>query len=108
MESVVLGLKSSVPWTRKEVVVQFRGHEVRVLPETQTVFPSIAVRLDGAETFEQGLIIGRQFLSALAWVDGSGIEEILLTGGPAAAGKPLITLGTVTTDFRPDYLPQPS
>jgi hypothetical protein len=107
---LAMAVRSSVPWTKREVTLEFRGHEILVRPESEKPAASLAIKFDTpGQTRDAALSVGRQFLSALAWADGSGIEELFIASGskPPLLGKSFHR-GIVTTDFRPDYLPAPA
>ncbi len=103
----VIGLETSVDWPMEETEVMFKGHLIRLRPETHDLAPSIAVRFEAPTTYEQAAEIGTEFLSSLAWATGRYIRETMWTGGSAAinVGKSP-KCGSYSREFREDHIPE--
>src|SRR2546422_3555508 len=78
---LVLGLESGIPWPTKETRVLYKGREILLRPETDKLAPTIVLAYGPPGTHDEALIIGRQFLSALAWVENGYLREMMITGG---------------------------
>jgi hypothetical protein len=104
---LVIGLESGIPWPTKETRVLYKSREILLRPETDKLAPTIVLAYDPPGTHDEALIIGRQFLSALAWVENGYLREMMITGGshPIQVGKGVGKM--VTPQFRADYLPAP-
>jgi hypothetical protein len=108
MPWVVLGVETSVGWPTIETRVSFRGREVILRPETTTLAPTVIAEYAPPATYEETLLLLREFLSSLAWVEGHPIRETMTTGGgfPIGVGKsPSVTVAS--PGFQVDYLPDP-
>ncbi len=89
MPWVVVGVETSVGWPTVETRVPFRGHEVILRPETDTRAPTVIAEYTHPATYEDTLLLLREFLSSLAWLEGHPIRETVTTGGgfPIGAGQ---------------------
>lgn len=106
---VVVGLETSVAWPVTETKVRYRGHEIILRPSSERHAPTVVISYDLPTTFDQALVIVRQFLSSLSWAEGMPIRETLVTGGglPIHVGRePLVN--HINPTFRADYLPEPN
>lgn len=108
MPWVVVGVETRVGWPTRETRVTFRGREVTLRPETETLAPSVIAEYQPPITYEETLLLIREFLSSLVWVEGHPITETMTTGGgfPIRVGKSP-GFGVVSPFFRADYLPDP-
>jgi hypothetical protein len=108
MPWVVVGVETSVGWPTVETRVPFRGREVILRPETDTLAPTVIAEYAPPATYEETLLIVREFLSSLAWVEGHPIRETVTTGGgfPIRVGKSA-PVNVTRPGFRVDYLPDP-
>lgn len=105
---LVGGVETTVAWPTQETRVRYQGHEIILRPATDQLAPSVVMEHHAPTTMEQALVVARQFLSALAWVEGMPIREIMVTGGTAVIGVgrgPLTNV--ISPHFRIDYLPEP-
>ncbi len=104
---LVIGLESGIPWPTKETRVVYKGREILLRPETDKLAPTIVLAYGPPGTDDEALVIGRQFLSALAWVENGYLREMMITGGshPIQVGKGVGRM--VSPQFRADYLPAP-
>lgn len=104
---VVIGLvtPTSLPWPTEEMVVPFHGHTILMRPETDTLAPDLAIQFESPSTFEEILLLGRRFLSALAWIEGAPVQEEMVTGGtnPIRVGKGHGKF--INPHFRADHIP---
>lgn len=105
---VVVGVETSVGWPTAEIRVDFRGRELILRPETDTLAPSVVAGYEPPETYEQTLLLMREFLSSLAWVEQKSIREVMTTGGgfPIRVGKSP-GFRVINPSFRVDYLQDP-
>lgn len=110
-EWVVVGLRPGTFWPAEETRVPYRGQELLLRPQTPRVAPDVAFDFAGRMTFNQALLLVRQFLSAVCWAWDSGIEEIGVTGGTHAihiGNESNVSLkrSPFTPQFRLDYIPE--
>jgi hypothetical protein len=116
---VVANVRSSVAWPLRVEVVEFRGHRIFLVPRstatavadgsTLTMYPFAAVNLPLGTAFKDGRQLLSHFLSSLSWVEGAGITVEHWSGGSRAhpMGESPMT-GLVTSQFDPEYLPDPT
>lgn len=107
-EWLVVGLDSGVFWPTTETSVSYSGHQILLRPETEQLAPTVVLAYEPPMTFDDALLLLRQFLSSLAWVEGRHLRETMTTGGshPIGVGKgPGARL--INPHFRVDYLPDP-
>ncbi len=105
---LVLGLDSGIHWPTTETSVYFRGYKIILRPETHELAPTLAFEFESPMTFDEALLLLRQFLSSLAWVRSAYVRETMITGGshPIGVGKgPGARL--IDPRFRLDYLADP-
>src|SRR2546428_7826871 len=104
---LVIGLESGIPWPTKETRVLYKGREILLRPETDKLAPTIVLAYGPPGTHDEALVIGRQFLSALAWVENGYLREMMITGGatPIQNGKGVGR--NVSPQILHAYLPTP-
>ncbi len=108
LEWLVIGLETEIAWPTKDTHVDYRGWEIVLRPETESLAPTIAIPFESPRTREEALVVGREFLSALVWVEGRCLRETLVTGGggPTFVGKgPSVPM--TDPNFKIEYLPEP-
>lgn len=105
---VVVGVDSPVAWPTTETEIEFRRHKLVLRPGSKEVVPSVAFEHPATLSFDDALLVVRQFLSSLAWVERSAVREEGVTGGthPVRIGWPLKG-NVITHNFRQNYLPDP-
>ncbi|GAB1582448.1 hypothetical protein PPNSA23_23910 [Phyllobacterium phragmitis] len=113
---MVAGVESIVGWPVRVVEVPFQDRTLYIIPATANTgeynyntFPSVAVRLEVGERFEDGQVIISHFLSSLTWVSGQAVQAVNWGGG----NLPRPTSGfsgmrTITDHFYYPYLPAPT
>jgi methylamine utilization protein MauJ len=108
MPWVVVGVETSIGWPTVETRVPFRGREVILRPETDTLAPTVIAEFTPPGTYDETLLLVREFLSSLAWVEGHPIRETVATGGgfPIWVGKSP-PVNVTNPRFQVDYLPDP-
>jgi hypothetical protein len=99
------GIDTTIPWPRKEVVIDFRGRKFHLLPETDRMSRMIRVETDTGFTQVDAdkLIFG--LLSALAWAEQRGAVPTCgnWCTAPLAVGKePTGMIGGGHFDYLPD------
>jgi len=104
----VVGVDPSVPWPTKDTEVEFRGHKLILRPATDDRVASVAFQYPASMTLEDAILLVRQYLSSLSWVERAGIREVWITGGSAPFYLGRGRGRVVTEHFRHDYLPDPS
>lgn len=107
---IVIGIKTGVPWPKTEAEVDYRDHTFILKPEAEDLAPSIAFHLPEGMEHQQGVTLCREFMSALAWVEGQPVKEIMIGGGgrPHGIGKGPRWQTIQTLSFNKDYIPEPS
>jgi len=116
---VVANVRSSVAWPLRVEVVDFRGHQIFLVPRstatvvadgsTITHYPFAAVNLSAGASFKDGCRLLSHFLSSLSWVEGGGITVEHWSGGSRAHPMGESRMGgLVTSQFELDYLPDPN
>src|SRR5581483_7012438 len=105
---LVSGVETEISWPANEFRTQFRGHEVVLRPETDSLAPNLLISYQPHESFEAITALAREFLSVLCWVKGDKVRETLFTGGTGtvSVGKGPQPPGP-SPCFRLDYLPEP-
>ncbi len=105
---VVAALDRQMGWPEKNVMVDYKGKRLLLLPEEGELCPAIAVRNCANEPEDVLRRVITSFLSELAWsLGGSASVQRWIGGGtPIRLGK--VLLGpTRASKFRITYLPDP-
>lgn len=85
-----MGVKGDVGWPSEEQEVTFKGLALELVPETETLAPSIVVRLDGTRSQDEVRRMLQEFLSGLVWARDLPAAETFSTfstGAPLGVGK---------------------
>jgi hypothetical protein len=99
------GIDTEIPWPSKEVVIDFCGRKLNLLPETDRVGRMIRVETDTGFTQVDADKLILEFLSALAWAEQAGAAPTFgnWCTAPLAIGKaPIGMIGNGKFDFLPD------
>lgn len=103
----VIGVESLVAWPETDTEVEFRGHKLLVRPRDGDRLASVAFEFPDTWTLGEAQLLIRRYLSALSWVEQAAIKEVSATGGSHPfflSGRG--TVGSITRQFRHDYLPE--
>ena len=103
-----MGITGDVGWPSKEQVVLFKGLTLKLMPETESLAPSIVVRMDGTRSQGEVRQILQEFLSALTWARDLPAAETFSTicsGAPLGVGKG--PSARMVNDSIIEYLPSP-
>lgn len=108
-----IGVESEFPWPTTELRLPFKGLEVVVSPETESLAPSVAIPYAQSADLENALFRLRQFLSCLAWTERGAIREVMALGG---SHRGRVGRGPSVRPFRAplrprlsiDHLPEPT
>ncbi|HUJ73120.1 MAG TPA: methylamine utilization protein MauJ [Verrucomicrobiae bacterium] len=105
---MVTGVETNIGWPIVETTAEFRGHQIILRPQTDKLAPSVAMAYEPPVTAHDAQVILNEFLSALSWVERSGIKDTGLIGGshPFGIGKGPIA-NPVNPRFAVHYLPDP-
>jgi len=103
---VIAGVETNISWPTVETVVEFRGHNMTLRPETDKLAASVVMAYEPPMTFEEAEIVLHEFLSVLAWVERSAISETCVCGAghPIGIGKGRFSR-SINPYFTVDYLP---
>lgn len=85
-----MGITGDVGWPSREQDVAFKGLTLKLMPETESLAPSIVVRMDGTRSQGEVRQALQEFLSALVWArDRPAVETFstFCTGAPLGVGK---------------------
>ena len=99
------GIDTGIPWPSKEVVIDFRGREVHLLPETDTLSRMVRVETSAGFSRTDAHKLVLEFLSALAWAEQGGVVPTFgnWCTAPLAVGKgPSGCVFNGTFDYLPD------
>ena len=110
MRWVVIGVETHLSWPEEEKVVNYRGHEILMRPEStgeEPTKPDVVLELLPPMTPQEGLALLRQFLSSLAFLNKCKVldKETSRAGYPIKIGnRPLPRL---IRGGRTEHLPEP-
>ncbi|MGY4235091.1 hypothetical protein ACVIIW_004038 [Bradyrhizobium sp. USDA 4449] len=107
---IVGNIETTGSWPVKSQKVIYRGREIWILPIAHDLVPAVAARCPPSDSREDCERLLMRFLSALAWVNRTGI----LVSGFGGGGLPRqmrheSSLGiSICQDFDLQYLPEPT
>src|SRR5262249_11868073 len=107
---IVANIETTSSWPVKSQKVIYRGQPIWILPIAHDVFPAVAIKRPPAFNPEDCQKLLMRFLSALAWVQRTGILVSGFGGGglPRQMGH-MSSTGILTCgEFELHYLPEPS
>ena len=102
-----VGIDTEIPWPSKEAVIDFRGRNFHLLPETNRTSRMIRVETDTGFTQVDADKLILELLSALAWAEQAKAAPIFgnWCTVPLNIGKgPMGTTGSGRFDYLPDPL----
>ena len=107
---IVGNIETNSSWPVKSQKVIYRGREIWILPIAHDVFPAVATRRPPSESRADCERLLMRFLSALAWVNRTGILVSGFGGGglPRQMGHKSSLAISICDDFDLQYLPEPT
>jgi hypothetical protein len=108
-EWVVANVQTASPWPVKSQKVIYRGQAIWIMPIAHDVYPAVAIKRPNGKSREECERLLMRFLSALAWVEDSGILVDGVGGGslPRQMGHKSSLGVVICEEFDLSYLPEP-